>query len=104
MGWMGVDFFFVVSGVLITGILIDKKQKENYLKNFYLRRVLKIFPVYCLVVIIVSLLEKYYILSSFNIIYYVLYVQSVVCDIQRWIFIILAHTLFLDIEEQFHMF
>ena len=106
-GRAGVDLFFVLSGFLITGILLDTKGSSHYFRNFYARRALRIWPLYfatLLVIFVVILGVRRRIgddASDSTWLYYVLYLQNLFPHLSRPAF--LAPTWSLALEEQFYV-
>ncbi len=110
-GWMGVDLFFVLSGFLITGILLDTRQTPRYFTNFYARRCLRIWPLYYSVLffmfVVVPLLRP----SEGHIIFahsspwwaYPLFLQNFLTPVPTDATGLLAVSWSLAVEEQFYL-
>lgn len=108
-GWIGVQVFFVLSGFLITGILLDTKGRPHFFRSFYLRRILRIFPVYYFVVALTIVVAPLVAWSP-------LWVEAVRRS-HRWAYWVylqnwvttspgidaLSHTWSLAVEEQFYL-
>lgn len=113
IGWIGVDLFFVLSGFLITTILLKTRYKERYFKNFFLRRILRIFPVYFLALITFYLLAPIVFSQKQPGSVYAYYHDNQIwfwTFTQNWLFIkgqppaaFLQHFWSVAIEEQFYL-
>ncbi|PCI53729.1 MAG: hypothetical protein COB36_11910 [Alphaproteobacteria bacterium] len=107
LGETGVDLFFVLSGFLITGILIDTCNVKNTLKTFYIRRGLRIFPLYYAVFLIILGILVFFpggddALSKITL--HFLYLQNYTPTYNFDIFMYMNHTWSLAVEEQFYLF
>ena len=105
LGQAGVDVFFVLSGFLITGILMDTAHDKDVIKKFYIRRSLRIFPLYygVLFVFAVCLLISSQGDMLKDIVTYVFYLQNFSLEHRLDVFQYLNHTWSLAVEEQFYL-
>ncbi len=109
-----MDLFFVLSGFLIGGILIDNRKTPHFFRTFYLRRAARIFPPYYAIVFVTFILVALGIRDvpgsghlfggELSIWAYLLYVQNLyIADLGNWGFEPLAMTWSLAVEEQFYL-
>ncbi|TMB60665.1 MAG: acyltransferase [Chloroflexi bacterium] len=107
LGWAGVELFFVISGFLITRILLDLREHARYLQIFYARRALRILPLYYFVLIIsvAMALSLGRSIGSLQVPFYLIYVQNYVPQISSSMsqgIPLTSHTWTLAVEEQFY--
>lgn len=110
-GWLAIDLFFVLSGYLITAILLRTRGQADYFRNFYARRALRIFPAYYLVVVFAFYVypRLWPTLGGIGLEaqapYYLLYVQNWAMVAQRggMVFPGVDHMWSMAIEEQFYL-
>jgi peptidoglycan/LPS O-acetylase OafA/YrhL len=110
-GWVGVPLFFVLSGFLITGILLDSKGRcrtLDYFRVFYARRALRILPIYYLTLGVVILLAWRMEWPFADWPYYLAYLQNFIINWKeagpRQVFPdFTIHTWSLAVEEQFYL-
>jgi len=111
-GWIGLDIFFVLSGFLITDILLNTLHRKDYLQNFYMRRMLRVFPIYYagLILFLVILPRFPDMMNYFS--YYVNNQVYLWTYLQNWLYVfnpppqhqsILNHLWSLAVEEQFYL-
>jgi peptidoglycan/LPS O-acetylase OafA/YrhL len=111
-GWCGVDLFFCLSGFLITGILIDFKNIKRPLWTFYMRRTLRIFPLYyftlfMLFIVIpafVPLSPEYINYKSYQWWHWVYLPNVLILFKLPYATLATSHFWSLAVEEQFYMF
>jgi peptidoglycan/LPS O-acetylase OafA/YrhL len=112
-GSYGVELFFILSGFLITGILYDAHNQPHYFRNFYMRRLLRIFPLYYGVLAFVFFVAPRIPLLRGPTLDYLLdrqawawlYAVNIYIGMAGdWSFSYLDHFWSLGVEEQFYMF
>ena len=115
LGWAGVDLFFVLSGFLIGGILLDARGAHNYFRVFYIRRLHRIIPIYFLWItlfVLIAILATGWVVHllpmgqagyRFIPLYYLFLQNYIQLPFGSFIWVWLAAAWSLGVEEQFYL-
>jgi peptidoglycan/LPS O-acetylase OafA/YrhL len=114
VGWSGVDLFFVLSGFLIGGILLDARNSPHYFRAFYMRRVFRILPLYYAWTLLFGVLTVGALwlapgrtpLTSRDLLQmplHLLFLQNIWIGMAPWPWIWFVVTWSLAVEEQFYL-
>lgn len=109
--WSGVDLFFVLSGFLIGGILLDAAKSPSYFSTFYIRRAYRIIPLYATLLMITLIVDLHYRAArpewlgpQTAFLYYLFFLQNfLVAATGSFGPLLLAVTWSLAVEEQFYL-
>ena len=112
-GWTGVDLFFVLSGFLITGKLVESLGAEHYFRTFYINRILRIVPLYYIILLLFFVLIPFLLPSFVSVsfkellqeqIYYWTFVVNIYDAVHGWpLNVTLIHFWSLACEMQFYL-
>ena len=107
LSWCGVDLFFTLSGFLIGGILIDKRDSPRFARIFYLRRAARILPLYYVTLAVAGLALALHIPGSFHLFppwVYALFLTNFAIGFSgNWDWLPLSVLWSLAVEEQFYL-
>jgi peptidoglycan/LPS O-acetylase OafA/YrhL len=112
-GWTGVDLFFVLSGFLITGKLVESLGVKHYFRNFFINRILRIVPLYYVVLLLFFVLLPFLLPSFVSVsfkelleqqLYYWTFVVNIYDAVHGWpLNVTLIHFWSLACEMQFYL-
>ncbi|WP_223584180.1 acyltransferase family protein [Sphingobacterium sp. GVS05A] len=105
LGEHGVTMFFVLSGFLITYLLLKEYDKTSFINigKFYMRRILRIWPLYFLYISMTLIILWKYIVPDLNLVYYLTFFANVPF-IKSQSYLAMNHLWSISVEEQFYLF